>query len=1427
MSVPQQILDFIADKYRKVYDRTLGGVKYFNYNGDNIHYILEINYRQIHNVSATRFAKAALERGKVVVLGNCKVLYINRRFKPEVGFALFTKAYDNMMQNIQYMRHTINAVTSQDFKLMMLDILSLVLNMREGYLTFTKMGSILISLYTTYRRFHNMFECQAGPGLTDLVLGFGLLGAPTLLLEKLKAFNALTGKRVIDSESVMMVLSKFFELLRSVLDFLHEPVGGVKFIPDSVHQIIVIVLDKIGTQLRAYNLIKSITECYSTYVRTPQVMFDPSYRENVMKLYDNAKGDEDFLQYVSDGNSKYFSLTWQLFRDNVVKSVTAFQESRRDEPICIVFEGTPGSGKSFVMNAFVDLLRKSNMSVYCHAFPASEDGKDFYDDYENQEVFVVDDIGQQGVSQWRYIINFVSPVKYPLPCATASKKNTKFFNSKVILCTTNCLKDLNSVTKSDCISDLNALKRRCHVVYFTKRDDGTGVFAQDMQYFKFDHLSSLQWEPMLLHHNVGSIPVHHSTADMEPNVLKRTEASLKFVWQLYRHIRRCEDANRHNIAVNDELLERVLNMEPEALPQLSDLFLGVNGFRVAGVGLSLTNVLCEWYDSIKRILSKWFTKSIELLGFLTSGQLSYTFEFFGVSITVNPVVCALLIALGVCTWCFFFQDEGKIDDFEAKFVKLCANLEKDGLKFVPRYYQAQALPPVRRIEEIRKFCKTIRVKEDKHERDDDVISQCIVSGRFVLLPAHVDAHGKRIDIHATWEHFKNNHVEVENARIVLCRKFIGCDLAIYSMDRTIPCYKNCNNLFPDVNVKNVDLYLANSLGSCPVVFGKHVTYNDSDIEYGSVTGRFKHTPMSGVLTPYSGNGVCGTVLADAFGGIVGYHVAGNGTEGFCVIPTREVAREIRSIMCGGSESKFELDTKVIPNFSGVRARYEEGEVKKSHPIKESSFVKTSLHEDYSDDMVSIKQLFALPGVAYYDGPISSKEPPRFRNNDQTAQDKLVEMSQKTFMRQGYITSDEATYISNCLDSMMVHFGDISDEVCAFGNEDFQPLNKDSSNGYGCLREKEDYFDFQNHIIKDEARQLISNFEQAALKDETNYNYFLCKETFKDELRAMNKVDSPRTFRVMPLGHIWWTKKIFGNVITHFKNNKHKYGCSIGFNPYTDFDVLAKKLLNCQVTGDVDFAKWDGSVMAHVMELIYDSLMRFYTGSHREVAQYIFMTMWNSHVLVGDAVWITTHGLPSGTWLTLLLNCLINKALTALVLYRNKPKANVEDFHKIVDYVMGDDKLFGCDAEIGKYYNLKTIEKVASSLGMTCTNGDKTKITSISQPFHKLSFVKRNFVKHITLKKYMGALSLATIHNTLQWRDSTRDITEVMHGKMRSVQVEAYIHSPRLYEEYTKLFYKHDPFAPLFGYEQVEKILSSPDGYNQVATYLDKQPERWM
>ena len=268
------------------------------------------------------------------------------------------------------------------------------------------------------------------------------------------------------------------------------------------------IIQWLGKSVFTHRRVKDICKVYTQYCTNPQVMFNPEFRSQAVKLYSSAKADPVFLDFVMNSNNKYFTTTWNLFESNIIRSISAFEESRREEPICFVFEGPAGSGKSAVLNQFVDVLRHKGYTTYCHAIPASEDGKDFYDDYENQDVFVMDDIGIQGKSQWRYIVNFVSPVKYPLPCATASKKNTKFFNSKIIVCTTNHFMDLSGFTSADCITEPSALFRRCHVIKVEK-DATTLNFEQLIKYYKYSHMDPIpRWENALLYHNADpEIPV--------------------------------------------------------------------------------------------------------------------------------------------------------------------------------------------------------------------------------------------------------------------------------------------------------------------------------------------------------------------------------------------------------------------------------------------------------------------------------------------------------------------------------------------------------------------------------------------------------------------------------------------------------------------------------------------------------------------------------------------------------------------------------------------------------------------------------------------------------------------------------------------------------------------------------------------------------
>lgn len=211
--------------------------------------------------------------------------------------------------------------------------------------------------------------------------------------------------------------------------------------------------------------------------------------------------------------------------------------------------------------------------------------------------------------------------------------------------------------------------------------------------------------------------------------------------------------------------------------------------------------------------------------------------------------------------------------------------------------------------------------------------------------------------------------------------------------------------------------------------------------------------------------------------------------------------------------------------------------------------------------------------------------------------------------------------------------------------------------------------------------------------------------------------------------------------------------------------------------------------------------------------------------MADELFMTTHSLPSGAWITAFFNSLINKVITAITLYREMKKdgktATVEDFYKCVDFVLGDDKVCGVPKDLVKYFNAETLRNTAMSLGMEVTDCNKKPITT---PFHKLeeiSFLKRTFRVHPVLG-VVGPLSVDTLVTTLQWYDSTKEYEVVMGGKSIVLQIEAYIHSKDMLHLFQNLM-KEETWYREFTEQRILNTLEDPDIVFQfVRDTLDKK-----
>lgn len=1330
---------------------------------------------------------------KIVTLGTATLLCINVKkchFESQSLMFSIRQSFNSCFSSFNNLKHKFRAIKSEEFRLMLVDILSLVFTIRDQYISPSKFISVILSIYTLFRRYIKLFTPQT-LGMNELFMGLSVLGLPQGVINSIKEFNLVTGKRLTDINVIMDLLSKMFDILDKVLTVMSDALP-----PNSVFSVIRKTLSSLFSVILCYQLIREVVAVNLKYATNPQIMFDYSFRVSSLSLYEKCSSNSSFREYIANNNNKFFIQAWSSFEFNLIKYAKTFDVSSRKEPLCIILEGPAGSGKSQLMNNLVNLLRKTDHSIYVHTVPSVDASKDFYDDYLNQEVFVMDDVGQQGPSQWRTIINFVSPVKYPLDCAKAENKNTKFFNADLLLCTTNKFTTMASFTKSDCISEPKALFRRAHV--FNIEHIEGAEWKQRVTYKKYDHIDSMAWRNEFIYENV------HLKDKIKPTCEGTSLECLHYCYQLLRNLQETVNNEVEKCVISEKDLDGIISSVDYFSPQSILSFMVEEGWRNIENGRVY---MTEWIEYLMSLVCSFVTTSMESITLFVSDELNFE------SLTGNKVLVAAISA-GIGYFLYNVLSGGQdnedisltpLQDF-SKWKKLEKTFKTRYSEVHPRYIVPQAgisYP-------YKQFSKYIVVKSD----DGITITHGIVSGENLLLPAHIDNERIVIDVYASWDHYAAGHKELEEVVCIRKKVYYSCDMAVFKfIDLSIPLYKKCKYLFNNVVTHSPELFLINVGFEIPLIAGQNTFLNTQHISYTTVkSSRIVHQPETGYLTPIlTGVGLCGTMLVNKEQGIIGMHVAGSVDDGFCVIPSAVIAEDIRKLMHEGRESRFEIDDAIKKDFSGVRLRYEAGDIQKKFPIKETSFVPTLLHRDVAPEVDKLISEINFEGLALGKELVGIKQPPNFVSEG-TAIKTLSSVATKSFKHTGHITDAERDFVSKSLALFFTDFDDLTDFDTTFGNGKIQPLNKDSSNGYKCLPNKSDYVDYEHKEHYPIFDELLKTFRNKCINNALEVDDILNVETFKDELRTSNKVNTPRTFRVMPLPHIWWTKKIFGNLMVHFMEHMHDFGICVGFNPFVDMDILVRKLKTCDVTGDADFKQWDGSLSNDLMLLVRDVSLQFYKGKHRAVLSQLFVTMARSPVLIFDSLFLANHGLPSGNWLTLLLNCLINKALTALTIFRNKPNPEVLDVMNIVDYVMGDDKIFGTSGTMSKYYNLFTVKETAESMGMICTNGDKTPITTKSLPLERLSFLKRKFNYHPQLCMYVGALSIDTIMNTIQWYDSSKNYDESVEGKIRSMQVESYLHSEILFEKFSAGVAKIHPYFCMFTKAQVIGILKDPMGY---------------
>lgn len=1232
----------------------------------------------------------------------------------------------------------IDAMTLIDEKTFLIEFLNNFLCFYNCFSNFNipSLVQCLLNVYLTFTR-NNIFKAQSFDALFFSSISTLL---PPKLWEVIKRLNVFSNVRLLDDPSC------FYNFILLICDYFRKLIEYIPY--QGVKDFFLKIFDFISSRSSFFEL-RSLSQLFVKVTKNTKLIVLPNTRADILARINNVKENSSILEWSkrSATVSKYL-VNIQRFE----KLIISYDSSTRVEPNCFVFEGKPGVFKSVYMSKLLSYLKKP---CYYHCVKNIFDGKDFYDTYNNEEYFCMDDVGQQGVSQWRTIINFVSPIKLPLDCAAAELKDTKFFNSQSIFLTTNCATNLNAqLTKQDGISDITALYRRLFIFQFNVYRNGSLLQGSiDFLFFlngKFVNQFPNYFDSFCRNNNLNIPSSFPLSFNDDPAV---QEASL-LAWfadiiDIFSTIKKEQQLlnNQDNTAKIDVL--RIFKAQSDNL--------GSFEADVTDEGSTSTFVLSEesdeeselytdvpFFEDPKPCLKPFFSDTIE---FLVEDSIRNN----------TPIV---LPAMQNNSFYKKFFDsfieflQSLVSDFSrSSFVCILSSLFSYFLGSLVTYL---FMKPVKKERDYKVFYaqtshpslaymqQRIFKMRFVYQIGDEIIScnnNGIASGNMVVTNSHTCPNNSVfVTIYKS-----SSHILVDNLEYVCVYRNDINDVAVFESLFNLPSpFKSVHNHFHESRVLK-QLYIIDnvpiSLDTLQASVGCRIKYTDDR--------GFVNVVESPLEYNYEGVGKCGSVLYDLDAGICGLHVAGLKGKGVGIIWDQECRNAIRDVLSKPYLSlDLELSSKELNNVSGVKL---EGKYYASTP-KTTHIKPTPLH--------GIFPINREPANLQKYGPHTVKD-----------------VFKKSLNPSQIISNKELEFAGKVLQSMIGPFTDLSDYEVVKGNEFLSGINKDSSNGYHCLKDKTDYFDFEKGISKDfflkEVDDIISSIRAGVFPTEK----FLWCETLKDEVRDLSKEGEPRSFRVSTVHLQYLTKKLTGNLASHVLQHRDFTGIVLGANPVTEWPKIYNRLLECE--GKIwasDIKKWDGSMLPQVQQLVSKIILQNYKGLYGDILEVILATMFRCLVIVNDDLWMTTHSMPSGSFLTALINSLVNKCYTAMWFYRYAKEPTVKNFYNILaDYVLGDDKVIGVIGDDESPLNAITFREFCLSIGLDCTDSFKQPVVKPYDDINSITFLKRYFRYHPKLCKITCPLDLKTLDSTISWYDSKKSCDVVLKDKLHSLQREYYLH----------------------------------------------------
>nr|WPV63190.1 MAG: RNA-dependent RNA polymerase [Wufeng shrew dicistrovirus 2] len=321
--------------------------------------------------------------------------------------------------------------------------------------------------------------------------------------------------------------------------------------------------------------------------------------------------------------------------------------------------------------------------------------------------------------------------------------------------------------------------------------------------------------------------------------------------------------------------------------------------------------------------------------------------------------------------------------------------------------------------------------------------------------------------------------------------------------------------------------------------------------------------------------------------------------------------------------------------------------------------------------------------------------------------------------------------------------------------------------------------------------IIENARKGIVLD----HYFM--DTLKDERKPIHKAHKTRLFAAGPMDYLIACKMYFNGVVAIMQHNRNWSHVSVGTNPYSlDWgeivSTLRRKSEN-MIAGD--FEGFDASQHMLLLEAAGEALIQiskrflFSTEEDVRIMRVLMVSLINSMHISGSEVYQWTHSLPSGHYLTAMINSVFVNLAFACVWQINKNEFSYRIARLfwqecgIVAY--GDDHIVSVPDYELKTFNQESLVSLFQKIGLSYTMEDKdAKAEQPSRLLTEVSYLKRGFRRDKQMNRWVAPLSMSTILETPMWIHKSPDPRLQTVSNLEWALKELSLHSEETWNEWS-------------------------------------------